>query len=184
MVQPIRSKEVLERYKIELKKQSYRDYMFFKMGINTGLRSSDLRIRKVKDIRNEDGSMKNHIVLFEQKTGKRKIFKLNYELQEELKRYVNGMDQDEYLFKSRNGENSPVSYVQIWRKLKQCAEKCGIEDLGTHTMRKTFGYWHYKQYNDIASLQIILNHSSPRETLIYIGIEQDEIDEQYTNFSL
>lgn len=51
-------------------------------------------------------------------------------------------------------------------------------------MRKTFGYFHYQQYHDIAMLQAILNHSSPSITLRYIGISQDEIDQSYSNFSL
>ena len=33
-------------------------------------------------------------------------------------------------------------------------------------------------------LQKIFNHSSPAVTLTYIGIEQDQIDESYTNFIL
>ena len=37
--------------------------------------------------------------------------------------------------------------------------------VGTHTMRKTFGYHHYKQNKDVAMLQMIFNHSNPRTTL-------------------
>jgi integrase len=51
-------------------------------------------------------------------------------------------------------------------------------------MRKTFGYWHYQQYHDVAMLQTIFNHSSPSITLRYIGINQDEIDKSYRDFSL
>ena len=58
------------------------------------------------------------------------------------------------------------------------------EKIGTHTMRKTFGYHHYKKFKDIAMLQKIFNHSSPAITLRYIGIEQDQIDESYANFIL
>lgn len=184
LVQPIRDKKKLEMLKGELKKKNYRDYMFFKVGINTGLRSSDIAKLKVNMVRNEFGIMRDYILLFEQKTGKRKIFKLNYEIKQELEEFTNGMAQDEYIFKSRKGGNSPLSTVQVWRIITECAEKCGLDNIGTHTMRKTFGYWHYRQYKDVATLQVILNHTSPRETLIYIGIEQDEIDEQYVNFSL
>ena len=48
------------------------------------------------------------------------------------------------------------------------------EKFGTHSMRKTFGYHHYKKYKDVAMLQKIFNHSSPAVTLTYIGIEQEE----------
>lgn len=57
-------------------------------------------------------------------------------------------------------------------------------NVGTHTMRKTFGYHHYKQFNDVALLQKILNHSSPSITLRYISIYQEEIDSSYNSFEL
>lgn len=63
-------------------------------------------------------------------------------------------------------------------------KRIGLEEIGTHTMRKTFGYWHYQQYKDVAILQEIFNHSSPSVTLRYIGINQDNIDKSYMNFSL
>ncbi len=51
-------------------------------------------------------------------------------------------------------------------------------------MRKTFGYHHYKKFRDLALLQKIFNHSNPQVTLRYIGIEQDQIEDSYTNFVL
>lgn len=58
------------------------------------------------------------------------------------------------------------------------------DGIGTHTMRKTFGYWHYKQFKDVAELQMILNHSHPRITLDYIGITEEQIEQNMKNFSL
>ena len=46
------------------------------------------------------------------------------------------------------------------------------DGIGTHTMRKTFGYWFYKQTKDVAKLQSLLNHSPPEITLRYIGITE------------
>ena len=46
------------------------------------------------------------------------------------------------------------------------------------------GYWHYKSNRDVAILQKIFNHSSPAITSIYIGINQDILDESYNNFIL
>ena len=51
-------------------------------------------------------------------------------------------------------------------------------------MKKTFGYFHYQQYKDVAILQEIFNHSAPSVTLRYMGINQDVIDNSYMNFSL
>lgn len=51
-------------------------------------------------------------------------------------------------------------------------------------MRKTFGYWFYMRTKDIALLQKMLNHASQRETMIYIGLDQETINNGYRNFGL
>ncbi|MGN1132438.1 MAG: tyrosine-type recombinase/integrase, partial [Ruminococcus sp.] len=51
--------------------------------------------------------------------------------------------------------------------------------VGTHTMRKSFGYHHYRKHKDVAILQTIFNHSAPSITLHYIGVQQDEINLSY-----
>jgi len=68
--------------------------------------------------------------------------------------------------------------------LKKAAEKLGIEKVGTHTLRKTFGYHHYQRNKDVAILQKLFNHSSPSITLEYIGISQDEQDQSMKDFYL
>lgn len=94
------------------------------------------------------------------------------------------MKTGEYLFKSRKGENRPITTVQAYRIISEAAKRIGLEEIGIHTMRKTFGYWHYQKYKDVAILQEIFNHLSPSVTLRYIGINQDNIDKSYMNFSL
>lgn len=177
-VQPIRDKEVLEHFKKELMKISYRDYMMFVIGINTGLRIGDLLSLKVEDVR-----ARTHIIITEQKTGKYKRFLINDMLRMEINKYIDGMRQEEYLFKSRKGDR-PISRVQAYRILNKVAAKLGIDEVGAHTLRKTFSYFHYQQYKDVAILQSILNHSSPSITLRYIGISDENKDETIKDFYL
>ena len=74
---------------------------------------------------------------------------------------------------------------QVYRLINAaCAEVCPNINVGTHTMRKTFGYHHYQKFKDIVLLQRILNHSAPSITLRYIGITQDLINESYKSFDL
>ena len=183
-VQPIRDKEKLEQMKEELRKQGSRNFLLFYTGINTGLRVSDVVSLNYNDIRDNYGNMRSHISIVEKKTGKIKKFPICNGLYDELEKYTKFMKPGEYLFKSQIGTNQPITTTQAYRILKATANKLGLEEVGTHTMRKTFGYWHYKQYHDVALLQTIFNHSSPSITLRYIGISQDEIDKSYYNFSL
>ena len=183
-VQPIRSKEKIEEMKSVLKKNGTRDYLLFVFGINVGLRISDIINLKVKDVMDYDRKMRSHIEIKEQKTQKTKRFKLNAIVVEELYQYIKNMDFEQYIFKSRNGNNKHITRVRAYVILNKAAKQCGLEEIGTHTLRKTFGYHHYKQFKDTALLQTIFNHSSPSITRRYIGICQDEIDESYENFSL
>ncbi len=178
-VEPIRSKEKIEKMKTELIKRGYRDYLLFVMGINTGLRISELLRLKVKDVKN-----KSHIILKENKTDKRKKFLINSHLKEDLEKFITGMQSEEFLFQSQKGDNKPISRVQAYRILNAAAEKAGIENVGTHTLRKTFGYFHYMEYRDVALLQELFNHSSPSITLDYIGINQDNMDRTIEDFYL
>lgn len=73
-VQPIRSKTKLEEMKNELRKNGTRDFLMFYTGINTGLRVSHIVKLKYDDVRNNDGTMKTHIALIENKTNKPRDF--------------------------------------------------------------------------------------------------------------
>jgi integrase len=178
-LEPIRDKNKIAEIKKILKKQSYRNYILFVLGINTGLRISDMLKLKVEDVRG-----RTHIVLKEQKTCKNKRFLINSNLRRELNAYIEKMKAAEYLFQSRIGDNKPLSRFQAYRILSEAGRKVGLESIGCHSTRKTFGYHHYKKNKDVALLQKLFNHSSPSITLDYIGITQDIMDESIEKFSL
>ncbi|KOP84170.1 integrase [Cytobacillus solani] len=161
-----------------LMKQHYRNYFLFVLGINTGLRISDLLALRVGDVRG-----KSHIIITEQKTGKLKRFKINNELQQHISKFTINKNTATYLFQSRRGQDR-IHRVQAWKILNAAAQEVGLSEIGTHTLRKTFGYHFYQKYKDVAVLQQIFNHSSPAVTMRYIGINQDIMDEAVDGFSL
>lgn len=178
-VQPIREKEKLEDMKTELMHSGYKNYMLFVVGINTGLRISDILQLRVINVRD-----RTHIIIKEQKTGKDKRFKINTYLKQELDKYIKGMDDYEYLFKSQKGQNKPITRVQAYRILNNVSSKIGLSEIGTHTLRKTFGYHFYQKTKDVVLLQELFNHSAPSVTLRYIGINQDIMDNAIDDFNL
>jgi integrase len=172
-VQPIREKRDTEAMKQAL---NGRDRLMFVMGVSLGLRIGDLLALRIGDLRG-----KTHITVKEQKTKKQRYIKLSDNVMKEIAK-LDG-DSTEYVFKSRQGENKPISRVQAYRILNSAAERAGIADkigaIGTHTLRKTFGYQLYQKGVDITRLMEILSHSTPTMTLNYIGITRDEIDAAY-----
>jgi len=167
-VEPIRQQGLIHDIAAHLKRRSERDYIMFLIGVYTGLRISDILKLKVRDVRN-----KNYIILREQKTGKQQTLEINPYLKRELAKYIINKDDDEYLIKSRQNLDKPLTRVQAYRILKGAAKHFRLQSIGCHTLRKTFGYHFYQQYKDVVTLQQILNHSHPSVTLRYIGIEQE-----------
>ena len=94
------------------------------------------------------------------------------------------MADEEYLIQSRKGDNKPITRIQAYRVLNEIAKQIGLDEVGTHTMRKTFGYHHYQSNKDVAILQSIFGHSSPSICLRYIGITDDMKDNSLKGFDL
>ena len=178
-VQPIRDAKIISQLKKFLQDKDNKYYIMFIIGLNTGLRISDILNLKVSDIKD-----KTHVTITEKKTGKYKRFLINGQLKKEIDDYINisGLSDNDYIVVSRKGMNRPISRIQAYRILNAAAAELRLEEIGTHTMRKTFGYWHYKQHKDIAILQDIFNHSAPSITLKYIGINDDVKDNTLKDF--
>lgn len=178
-VQPLRTPQEIDDMKWSLRRHcSERDRFLFVFGINTGLRVSDIVPLRVRDIR-----AVSHVIKREQKTGKIRRFYINKALRAEIEAYTAGMDDDDYVFPSRKG-NAHITPTQAYRQLVKAADMLDRTDVGTHTMRKTFGYHYYRRTNDVAALQTLFNHSAPSVTLRYIGITDEELDASLEDFSL
>ncbi len=180
-VEPIREKVKIKQLYQYLNGSDPKYALIFKFGINTGLRISDIIPIKAEDIFNDKWEFKDYLTIKEKKTSKEKKIKLNDTLRKCLIKYVKSQNilLSDYLFKSQKG--GYLGRIQVYRVLKDAANVIGIENFGTHSLRKTWGYWTYKisKYN-IGLIMDTFNHSSPSITLRYIGINQDQKDELYS----
>lgn len=184
-VQPIRSLKQIETIKKLLKQQSLRDYCLFVLGINSGLRISDLLKLRISDV-DEKGKVKDRIRLRENKTNKFKDFPISDNAKSAIREYLKSRQysENEPLFISRKNKGFLLRQ-RAYKILNEVARSIGIkEKIGTHTLRKTFGYHAYNSGYDIAIIQKLFNHSSPSVTLRYIGITQDEMDDVYLSLDL
>lgn len=177
-IQPIRDMGKLIAMQEWLAASERNEFMLL-LGVNSGLRISDLLWLKVRDVVTGE-----HMVSREIKTGKVRRFFINEHLRPVIDMYIQGKAPDEYLFASNRYPFLPISRVQAYRILRAAGEAFGLHHVGTHSLRKTFGYHHYRRYRDIVTLQMIYNHRDQRETLDYIGWTQQIVDESMTDFFL
>ena len=179
-VEPIRDPKKIQELKLYLYEWNEKYYVMWLLGSNIGLRISDIVQIRVKDI-----ARKDRLHFYDQKRQKSRDYPVNRHLRKEIQEYIaaHHLKQDDYLVQSRKGENQPLSRIQAYCVLRTAAKACGINSsIGTHTMRKTFGYWHYKQHRDIAVLQYLFGHSAPSVTLRYIGIEEELVEPLLDDF--
>lgn len=201
--QPFKSLEDINRIVSYLREnERWRDQMLFVLGINFGLRCSDIRMLKFSDLINTDGTFKEDFCVLEKKTSttrKRKKYRhltVNLAVMEAVELYLQhnpNKTLNDYLFVSesgRKGNNQPLQRYSVERIIKGIARELHIEGrYATHSLRKTFGYHIMMQAQNNADRQILLlmsmfNHSSVQQTLRYIGITADEMREGYDKLNL
>ena len=171
-VEPIRDKTTVQDIADYLKERHEKYYIMYMIGIYSGLRVSDILKLKVRDIK-----------LREKKTGKEKLFPVNTELSRAIAAYCQDKKDYDFLVPSARVRNKAVSREYAYRVIHDAGVHFGLNNLGTHTMRKTFGYHFYLQTKDIVLLMRIFNHNDQSKTLRYIGIEQSTINDAMKKFS-
>ena len=153
IVYPIKDKEKIAQMK-KILSTNKRNLLLFNLGINSGLRVSDILVLDIKDVKD-----KTFIELREQKTNKYKQFPINEKIQSDIKEFIQNRNINEPLFLSQ--KDNRLSRVQAYKILRKAAKEVGIEVyIGTHSLSKTFGYHYYQQFNNIALLQKIFNYST------------------------
>lgn len=154
-----------------------RNQLLFKLGISTGLRCSDLVSLMVEQVKG-----KSSFKIREGKTKKERTVYIN-NLMADIADYIDTLPTGTvYLFTSRKGEGH-ITTTQAYRIIAKAGDMIGNQSIGTHTMRKTFGYTYYQATKDVATLMEIFNHSSQKTTLRYIGITEESIENSIKSVS-
>lgn len=194
-VQPIRidaQRNAIDKYFMH---HNPRNRVLFAMGIYTGRRVSDILNLNVRDIAKIDRRgrlcIRERLEICEGKTGKFVDIIIHPKLRRILSKYLRerrkksetlGALLNEPLLKSQKPRldgQYRITRRHALRVLKEGANACGFDfRFGTHSLRKTFGNILYRNRRvDVELIQHALNHSSPRVTLSYIGITQEDLDE-------
>jgi integrase len=132
-----------------LKEKCYRDYVLFLIGINTGIKICDLLSLKFSDVL-DCSAIKDKI------TVKNKVYRINRSVSEAITEYISLIPSENlgnrYLFEKNVG-SEPIGRSHAYRIINNAAREVGItQKIGTHTLRKTYGFHHYMKYNDVTTL--------------------------------
>lgn len=181
-VDPIRDKrvvrETLEALSQDRSPVGERRYLLFATGIYLGRRVSDMLKLKVGDVLNQ-----RELTIAETKTRKRMPLAINTRLQAIYRERLTGRGLEEPLFISSRKtriakEVKAIDRRTALRDMKAIAKVARLPAtvrIGTHSLRKTFGYWFYQRYRDPETLRQLFNHDDLETTKIYIGLTDDEL---------
>jgi integrase len=171
-----------------------RNKMLFLIGVNVGLRASDLMQLRWSYFYKNDMTFKEFYVLQPKKTRKTgkfvKIF-FNQTVKKAIENYVSDYpieDLNGYLFKSRKGDN-PITERGLWKIIVDVAADASIDkNVGSHSLRKTWARNIYDNAEDkseaLVMLQECLRHSDSLTTLRYIAIMDEEKKDMYESIEL
>ncbi|MFC1866527.1 tyrosine-type recombinase/integrase [Thermodesulfobacteriota bacterium] len=178
-VEPIREMKDIQTIK-KLLADKPRDLCLFILGINTNLRASDLLSITAGQVRGMKPG--DDLELKERKTCKLRRITLN-------KACINAINallaswsyhDEDKLFQ---GQRGPITASYLNRLVKGWAKALNLRgNYGSHTLRKTFGYIkHTVQGASLPELMVCFNHSTQRQTLDYLCIQEAAIRNIYMN---
>lgn len=176
--------------------------MLFIVGINFGLRVSDLLTLRFSHLITDTFTYRPYFKLLEKKTAntrkrkKNRFISINRAVQEAVTLYLANTPDvklSDYMFRSisnnGNTQNKPMHRNSVERLLKGIATDLDLPyHMSTHTLRKTFGFHQMAMSkNDprkLLLLQKMLGHSTSAQTLEYIGLTNDEMVDAYMTMNL
>jgi integrase len=151
----------------------------FTVSVNSAFRATD-HLRLHVDEISDDGK---RITIFkrEQKTRKNRRVVLGIGPSKTLRTWIKRSKPKGYVW---TGLRGPHTHGFYGFKLKEWCEAVGAstDHVATHSTRKSFvRIQHQKHKVSLTTLQWMLNHQSPAQTLEYVGLLTEDADRTYMN---
>jgi len=162
--------------------KNYKMSLLISLGCFWGLRISDLLSLQWSQILST-----NTLELIESKTGKKRIIRINTQLQRHIKNchtQIRPISDNSKCFISQMGTTFSIQRINVLFKEIKARHSLRIKNFSTHSMRKTFGREVYNRSGSNAEFALIkladlFNHSDIKVTRRYLGIKHDEMMETY-----
>lgn len=185
-VEPIRKVKDISAIK-QLLGGRPRDLAIFVLGINTNLRAGDLTRLTIGQVR--ELAPLDDLEIREQKTGKLRRVTLNRAAVDAIAAAIASYPEH------RRGDAYPVLQSErvpgggmlmvssVHRLVKSWCAAINLRgNYGSHTLRKTWGYHQRVTYGvGIAELMVAFNHSTQRQTLVYLCVQPEEVKSVFAN---
>lgn len=185
-------KKMLDCY---IENEEWLHYLYFVLGLNLARRVNDmLSLRWFNFFNPANGEFRDDILeIAEDKTDKLANPRINSACKAAIKLYIEktgcnpaleNYSLPVFLQLSGNYKGRVMSDDGVLRALKKYAAKVGISyNVGTHSLRKTFGAMtrmlHPYDYDSMELLRTIYNHSDTKTTGRYIGLTKQKVDSYY-----
>jgi integrase len=175
-VEPIRSKRHIANIKRILANKP-RDLCLFTLGINIAFRANELLALKVGQVRYLQ--VGDTLTIKQRKTGKYRAVVVNANVATALTTYLRQTllcDADDLFLGLRGRLTVPTvnRLVKTW-----CADVGLKGNYGSHSMRKTWGYWQRQNGADILNLVEAFGHATQRQTMAYLGLQPEDVMKLY-----
>ncbi len=178
-VETIRTKKAIRKIK---KLLNPRDRCLFTLGINTAYRAKELLSITHSQVQ---GVVAGDTLEIEQsKIDKYRRVTLNKSSIREIEYFINHddnlniRDNKGFLFYSKKGGVHKVSTAT--RMVKHWCSADGLSgNYGSHTLRKTWGYWQYKRGINIPLLMVAFGNSTKKQALAYLCTQEKNVQEIY-----
>jgi len=194
-VEPIRTIQGITKIKALLEAKP-RDFCLFVLGINTAFRASELlsiRIGQVRHLQSGD-----RLEVKQKKTKKYRSVTINAAAHQAIQMLISEkekivlnkknaeiLDDDAFLFTGQRGR-AALQVSTLNNMVKDWCKRVRLKgNYGSHTLRKTWGFMQRKkQDTPVPLLMQALGHSTQRQTMEYLCIQEKEIENVYTAMEL
>lgn len=183
-VEPIRDLKAIKRIKKILSDQS-RNYCLFTLGVNSAYRANELlslTVGQVDYLRAGD-----RLEVKQTKTNKYRAVTVNETTVNAIDKWLAAHPdprEGQALFPSLH-KGKTLSVPTVTNLLKKWCEEVGLRgNFGSHTMRKTWGYWQYQKGTPIPLLMEAYGHATQKETLNYLCIQSNDVQALFTSMEL
>jgi len=166
--------------KAKNQKKPIRDWTIIDIALSSGLRVSEIRNLRLKDI--HIGKGESSIFVENGKGKKDRLVMIGEKLKKHLKEFIawkkrtgEPITPGSCLFVSERSPKMTLSAVQ--KRFKYWIRLTGLkEDYSIHSARHTYGTMLYRQTKDLRMVQKQLGHSSSQITEVYADVIREDVE--------